>query len=525
MVLRIDQSSGENGQVGVNPFRKNQAGYSTLQPGTIIIFGATGDLTRRKLIPALCNLAGDGLLTAPITIAGFGRREYTDESFRGHLREGIVQFSRTQPARFTALDDFLSRVVYHRGSFDRVDDFVALGRRLAELESRRGGPPNRLYYLATPPEAFPEILRNLKTAGLAGKEVPGGGWNRIIIEKPYGRDLKSAWMLTGATHAGFAEDQVFRIDHYLGKETVQNILAFRLGNGIFEPLWNRNYIDQVQITVAETLGIEGRAGYFNTAGITRDMLQSHILQLFSLIAMEPPVSFEPGHIHDEKVKLLRSVRLPHPNILAESVVRGQYAAGSAGGQEVTGYRQEPNVPPDSMTETYLALKLEIDNWRWAGVPFYIRTGKRLAKKVTEVDIIFREPPFRMFAQTGLERFQPNVLGIKIQPEEGISLDIGCKRPGPMYQIEPVSMAFNYATSFGVPSPEAYERLLLDSLLGDNTLFARADEVDLSWQLVDPIIGLWEAGTQVPLVFYEAGGWGPHEADLLLAASGRRWRRL
>lgn len=525
MVLGHDRSAREVEQTGVNPFRRSQAGHPALQPTTIVIFGATGDLTRRKLIPALCNLAADGLMTAPISIVGFARREHSDESFRGHLREALAQFSRTRPNRFAGLDDFLSRVSYFRGSFDRVEDYVALGKRLTELESRRGGPPNRLYYLATPPEAFPEILRNLKAAGLSGKEVPGGGWNRIIIEKPYGRDLKSAWMLTGAVHTGFSEDQVYRIDHYLGKETVQNILAFRLGNGIFEPLWNRNYIDQVQITVAETVGIEGRAGYFDTAGIARDMLQSHILQLFSLIAMEPPVSFEPGHIHDEKVKLLRSVRPPDAEMSTDAVVRGQYSAGSVGGKEVSGYREEPGIRPDSSTETYLALALEIDNWRWGGVPFFIRTGKRLAKKVTEVDIIFREPPYRMFAQAGLDRLQPNVLAIKIQPEEGISLDIGCKRPGPKYQIEPVSMEFNYATSFGVPSPEAYERLLLDSLLGDGTLFARADEVDLSWQLVDPIINLWENNPEVPLVSYEAGGWGPHEADLLLTRGGRRWRRL
>jgi glucose-6-phosphate 1-dehydrogenase len=525
MILRRDRSAHEAEQIGVNPFRKTQAGHPAVQPGTIIIFGATGDLTRRKLIPALYNLTADGLLTAPIAIVGFARREHTDETFRSHLRQALEQFCGGSPNRIAGRDDFLSKVSYHRGSFDRVEDYVSLGKRLTELESRRGGPPNRLYYLATPPEAFPEILRNLKAAGLSGKEVPGGGWNRIIIEKPYGRDLKSAWMLTGAVHTGFSEDQVYRIDHYLGKETVQNILAFRLGNGIFEPLWNRTYIDQVQITVAETVGVEGRAGYFDTAGIARDMLQSHILQLFSLIAMEPPVSFEPGHIHDEKVKLLRSVRPLDPERSAGTIVRGQYSAGSVGGSEVPGYRQEPGVPPDSTTETYLALTLEIDNWRWAGVPFHIRAGKRLAKKVTEVDIIFREPPYRMFAEAGLDRFQPNVLAIKIQPEEGIALDIGCKRPGPRYQIEPVSMEFNYTTSFGIPSPEAYERLLLDSLLGDGTLFARSDEVDLSWQLVDPIMSQWESNPDVPLVFYEAGGWGPHEADLLLTRGDRRWRRL
>jgi len=512
-------------KAGVNPFRRYQTGHADAEPCSIVIFGASGDLTRRKLVPALFNLVVEEALTAPFNIIGFARREDNDDDFRKKLHQALDDHSRSLPERFTGLNDFLRRISYHRGSFDRPEDFTALKNHLLDIEKKRGGPRNRLYYLATPPESFTEIIRNLKAAGLTGNGLNSEGWTRIIIEKPYGRDLKSAWTLTGAVHSSFAENQVYRIDHYLGKETVQNILAFRLGNGIFEPLWNRRYVDHVQITVAETLGVENRAAYFDQAGIARDMLQSHIMQLFSLIAMEPPASFEAGHIHDEKVKLLRSVHPPEVESLPDILVRGQYTAGSAGGTPVAAYRKEPGINSQSITETYLAIKLEVDNWRWAGVPFYIRTGKRLAKQVSEVDIIFREPPHRIFAQTGIEKLQPNVLGIKIQPEEGISLNISCKRPGQVYQIDPVSMEFNYATSFGVPSPEAYERLLLDAILGDTTLFAREDEVDLSWELADPIIAAWENNPEFPLAFYEAGSWGPREADILLSRHGRHWRRL
>jgi len=520
-----DQTAIHDWHKGKNPFRSTQSGHANAEPCTLIIFGASGDLTRRKLVPALFNLVAEGALTVPFNIVGFARREWSDNDFREKMNEALTSFSRTKPSRFARLDSFNASISYQQGSFENTDDFVALRAALAKVEAERGGPQNRLYYLATPPDSFPDIIRNLKAAKLAGNGFDQNGWNRIIVEKPYGRDLKSAWTLTGAIHSSFAEKDVYRIDHYLGKETVQNILAFRLGNGIFEPLWNRRYIDHVQITVAETLGVGTRAGYFESAGITRDMLQSHILQLFSLISMEPPASFDAEYIRDEKVKLLRSVRPPDAGQLAGAIVRGQYTAGSAGGKDVVGYRQEENVADDSMTDTYLALKLEVDNWRWAGVPFYIRTGKRLAKKVTQVDIVFREPPHKVFRQVGMGKIQPNVLGIKIQPEEGISLSIGSKRPGQFYHIDPVNMEFNYASSFGVPSPEAYERLILDAILGDSTLFAREDEVDLSWGLVDPLIDAAENNPDFPLAFYEAGSWGPHEAEVLLSRSGREWRRL
>ncbi len=514
------------GATGVNPFRRFQSGHANAEPCTLIIFGASGDLTKRKLVPALFNLVVDQSLTVPFDIVGFSRSEFSDEDFRKRMLEGLEKYSRNNPQTFQGTSDFLAGMCYLSGNIDNADDYAALAAKIKEVEGRRGGPKNRLYYLATPPGAFTDIIRNLKTAGLAGVQADeSAGWCRIVIEKPYGRDLKSAWSLTGAVHTSFRENQVYRIDHYLGKETVQNILAFRLGNGIFEPLWNRKHIDHVQITVAETLGVEGRAGYFEKSGIIRDMLQSHILQLFSLIVMEPPVAFEADYIRDEKVKALRSVRQPKIKDLRNQVVRGQYAAGSAGGREAVGYREEPGVDPRSMTDTYVALRLEVDNWRWSGVPFYIRTGKRLAKKATEVAIVFKEPPHRIFRQAGMENLQPNVLGIKIQPEEGISLTIGSKRPGQSYQIDPVNMEFNYAASFGVPSPEAYERLLLDAILGDTTLFAREDEVELSWSLVDPMITTWESDPGFPLAFYEAGSWGPREADILLSRHNRSWRRL
>ena len=512
-------------QTGINPFRRYQAGHANIEPCSVVIFGASGDLTNRKLIPAIFNVVAEGALTAPVEIIGFARREKTHESFRDEMREALKQHSRTSPEAYKGLDKFLSSIYYTVGNFDDIEAFHELRAFLEKLETARGTIPNRLFYLATPPEAFPEIIRNLKNSGLSDPADDGNSWTRIIIEKPYGRDLKSAWMLTGAVHLAFAENQVYRIDHYLGKETVQNILAFRLGNGIFEPLWNRRYIDHVQITVAETLGVENRAGYFEQSGITRDMLQSHILQLFSLIAMEPPVSFDAQYIRDEKVKLLRAVRPIDLENLASVMVRGQYVAGSVGGRKVSGYRDEPDVEAQSMTETYLALRLEIDSWRWAGVPFYIRTGKRLAKKVTEVDIVFKQPPYQIFKQVGIDNLQPNVLGIKIQPEEGISLCIGSKRPGQSYEINPVSMEFNYATSFGVPSPEAYERLLLDAILGDTTLFAREDEVDLSWGLIDPLLEAWKNNSDIPMTQYEAGSWGPHEADILLSRGKRSWRVL
>jgi len=511
--------------LGMNPFRRNQTGHANAEPCSIVIFGASGDLTRRKLIPAIFNLVAQKSLTVPFDIIAFARREETTDSFREKMLDNLRKYSRTKSDNYPGLTDFLSSLSYHRGNFENLDDFVALEARLKELETRRGGPHNRLYYMATPPDAFSEIIRNLKAAGMTDHDLQKEHWVRIVVEKPYGHDLKSAWMLTGAVHAGFSEDQIYRIDHYLGKETVQNILAFRLGNGIFEPLWNCRYIDHVQITVGETLGIEGRAAYFEKAGIIRDMLQSHIFQLLSLIAMEPPASFDAKYIRDEKVKLLRSIYIPDMNNLPNIIVRGQYTAGSVGGKEVPGYRQEEGVNPQSMTETYLAIKLEIENWRWAGVPFYIRMGKRMAKKVTEADIIFKTPPHQIFKQVGNDTPQPNVLGIKIQPDEGISLNIGCKRPGQSYQIDPVNMEFNYATSFGTPTPEAYERLILDAILGDSTLFAREDEVDLSWQLIDPIIETWGSDPGFPIAFYEAGSWGPRESSVLLSRSGRNWQRL
>jgi glucose-6-phosphate 1-dehydrogenase len=501
-----------------NPLREGSVTLRAADPCTIVVFGATGDLTHRKLLPALFALSREKLLHPKSAVIGFARRPLSDQQFRDAASPSESGAPSHEWQRFAA------SLFYRQGSFENPADYAGLRAALEALERERGTAGNRIYYFATPPDAYPLILEGLRAAGLVHPAGDPSRWARVIIEKPFGHDLETARALNAQVHASFDERQVFRIDHYLGKETVQNILVLRLGNGIFEPLWNNRYVDQVQISVAEAVGVEGRANYFERAGVLRDMLQNHMLQLLTLTAMEPPARFEADAVRDEKVKVLRALTPLRRDQAAERTVRAQYAAGAVAGSAVAGYRQEPGVGPRSETETFLAAKLEIDNWRWAGVPFYVRSGKRLAKRATEIAIVFRHPPYALFRSAGCEALDANVLRLRIQPDEGISLSFGSKSPGQSLHIDPVRMDFNYLTSFGADPPEAYERLLLDCNLGDSTLFARRDEVELAWEQVDAIAAGWaEKGPS--LASYPAGTWGPPESDRLLERDGRHWYRL
>lgn len=515
-------NSIEQADTLVNPFRAGEEDRVAAGPCSIVIFGASGDLAQRKLIPALFALKRSGFLDERHPIIGFARSDNTDEGFREEMREALRAHSRFGVDDTAAVDAFLKTLYYHVGDYATSDTYITLAHRIEEVAERHGAGASCLFYLATPPGSFGRILENLSIADLV--EESGGHFRRVIVEKPIGSDRASARELNDQIHQSFSEAQVFRIDHYLGKETVQNLLAFRFGNGIFEPLWNRRYIDHVQITVAESIGVGSRSGYFDRAGITRDMFQSHILQLLTLITMEPPIAIHGESIRDEKVKVLRAIKPFTRTEAIRNVVRAQYTAGMVTGADAVGYRDEEDIPADSQTETFMALRLEIDNWRWSGVPFYVRTGKRLAKRVTQVNIVYRKPPLAFFEQYGYSATEPNVLGIRIQPEEGIALGFVAKRPGPSFRIDPVRMDFSYRTSFGRQSPEAYERLLLDAIIGETSLFAREDEVDLSWKFVDPIIASWGADG-APLYHYPAGGWGPDESDALLRRSGRDWLRV
>ncbi|HEY3227971.1 MAG TPA: glucose-6-phosphate dehydrogenase [Roseiflexaceae bacterium] len=503
-----------------NPLRAGLRMQRTPEPCTVVIFGATGDLTHRKLVPALYNLQRERLLPPGFNVVGFARRDWTDSFFHNSLHKDAAQFSRS------GLDDtlwnsFAEGISYVPASFDDPAGYEALAGRLALLDEQGGASGNRLFYLATPPESYSTIIQQLGAAGLA--HSPSGGWVRIIIEKPFGRDLASARALNAEVHQVFDESQVYRIDHYLGKETVQNILVFRFANGIFEPLWDRRYVDHVQITVAETVGVEGRGGYYERAGALRDMVQNHLTQLLTLTAMEPPVGYRADAVRDEKVKVLRAIR--PITAVEDDTVRGQYGPGTINGQAAPGYREEPGVAPDSRTETYVALRFFIDNWRWAGVPFLLRTGKRMPKRASEIAIQFRQVPLLLFDAGPLSDIEPNVLAMKVQPDEGITLRFDSKVPGQANQIRPVTMDFRYNASFGVESPEAYERLLLDAMLGDSTLFTRSDEVEASWSLITPIHQGWDAAPPPGFPNYEAGSWGPKEADKLLGREWRAWRRL
>jgi glucose-6-phosphate 1-dehydrogenase len=488
-------------------------------PTTLVIFGATGDLARRKLLPALYNLAHDGALPERFHLIGVSRKEKAHEDYRQECEEAIHRFSRRKPET-DVLEGLLANVKYVPGTFDDDAVYAKLGTVLDEFEKQDGEPLNRAFYLSTAPSFFPVIVGALGKSKLAHHER---GEVRVIIEKPFGTTLEEARELNRCVLSIFDEPQVFRIDHYLGKETVQNMMAFRFANGMFEPLWNRNYIDSVQITAAEDLGIGSRADYYDHAGALRDLIQNHMLQLLCHVAMEPPVAFSAEEVRNEKVKVLQSIHEPTPAEIPSMAVRAQYAAGHAGGEDVAGYLQEEGVPADSHTETYASLRLEVDNWRWAGVPFYLRTGKRLARKVTEIAVTLKPVPHLAFSQDGSLGVQPNQLVLTLQPNEGVSLRLGAKIPGTRMIIRPVNMEFLYGTAFLSQSPEAYERLITDAMRGDATLFTRNDEVEAQWRICDPIVAAW-AAEPGPLAHYEAGSQGPKEAETLLRGDDR-WRAI
>ncbi len=490
----------------------------------VVIFGASGDLTKRKLIPALYNLALEKRLPERFAVVGYARSEMSHEEFRAKMREGVKEFSRTGLKDEAVWQQFASTLYYVRGGYDEGEGYERLKQFVDSFDHGTRVLPARVYYLATPPDLYGRVIERIAAAGLVPKETDGEPRTRVVIEKPFGTDLQTAHELNHRVHEVLDEKQIYRIDHYLGKETVQNIMVFRFANAVFEPIWNRRYVDHVQITAAESVGVENRGGYYEEAGVVRDMFQNHLLQLLCMTAMEPPVGLDPDSVRDEKGKLLRSVRRVAPEEVAGAAVRGQYGPGKIGGQNVPGYRQESGVAKDSPTVTYAAIRLFIDNWRWEGVPFYLRSGKRMAKRVSEVAIQFKRPPMLLFKSHAVEDVSPNVLVKRIQPDEGVSLTVEVKPPGQDMVISPLSLDFNYEESFGNSPPEAYEALLEDCIEGDSTLFTRHDWVELAWALMDPIIQVWNLSKPKNFSNYDAGSWGPKEADEFLAREGRRWRR-
>jgi len=500
-----------------NPLREGLRLARSPEPASLVIFGGSGDLTARKLLPALYNLALQRLLPASFAVVGSARRPMTTAEFRTELHDAVAEFSRTRPINEDVWSTFAQTIHYVPTSDE--DGYDELARTLDRLDGELGTAGNRLFYLATPPVAYEPIIRSIGAHQLRSPK----GWSRIVVEKPYGHDLRSATDLTSVVLDVFRENEVFRIDHYLGKETVQNILVLRFSNGIFEPIWTRQYVDHVQITAAESLGIEERAGYYDKAGALRDIVQNHLLQLLALVAMEPPAAFDDRAVRDEKVKVLRALRPIPEEEVAERTVRAQYAAGYIGGEKVHGYRQEPGVAPGSSTETFVAMKCFVDNWRWEGIPFYVRTGKRMPKRSTEIAIQFRVAPHRIFTKAASEGLEANALVLRIQPDEGIALKFGAKVPVQGLRIRTVNMDFGYGAAFMVDAPDAYETLILDALRGDATLFTRRDEVEQQWAFADPILARWREGDP-PLATYAAGTWGPPEADALIERDGRAWRR-
>jgi glucose-6-phosphate 1-dehydrogenase len=498
----------------VNPLQDGLRLEPTPGPAILVIFGASGDLTRRKLLPALYRLSRDQRLPARFSIVGVAREEFGDQGFRDEFLESLREFAGVTHEDEVA-HSLCERLHYIGGDFQNPAIYQQLAAQIQTIDATGGV----LFYLAIPPGAYPNVIEQLGAAGLA--TTTGPGWRRIIIEKPFGTDLRTARELNGIVHQHFAEEQVFRIDHYLGKETVQNLMVFRFANGMFEPVWNRRYIDHVQITAAETVGVERRAAYYEGAGALRDMVQNHLMQLLSLVAMEPPIAFTAESVRDRKMDALLSVQ----PLAGEHVVRAQYRGGWVAGAEVPAYRQEPSVAAASTTETFVALRLQLDSWRWAGVPFFLRTGKRLPKRTTEIAIQFRRPPLQIFKRVSRSSVAPNLLIINVQPDEGISVRFEAKLPGTRMQLAPVMMNFRYGTAFGGSVPEAYETLLLDAMLGDPTLFARHDFVESSWALITPIHERWGAEARATLPDYEAGEWRCDESDALIEREGRRWRTL
>jgi glucose-6-phosphate 1-dehydrogenase len=508
-----------------NPFAEGENRIIRPPATVLVIFGASGDLTHRKLVPALANLAQDGYLPEQFFVIGASRTALTDEEFREKLRESVTRFSR-RPIASEVWRQFAERIFYLALDGKDPAAFVRLRQKLGSLEERAGERLNYLYYLSTAPEHFAPIATNLKGSGLV--ESPGAALRTtfLIVEKPFGFDKPSAKELNQLLRKNFREEQIFRIDHYLGKETVQNILVFRFANGIFEPLWNAKYIDHIEISVCEDIGVGSRAPYFDSNGITRDVVQNHLLQMLALLCIEPPISLtDPDSIRNEKVKVLRMIRRMSTADVHRNTARAQYRKGFIQGSPVAGYLDEKGVSPNSQTETAVAMKLQIDNWRWAGVPIYVRAGKRLPKRITQISVLFKAPPAALFKGRQVGELFPNVLSIQVQPKEGISLSVNSKPPGPRLRVRTVEMDFTYDHSFGIASPEAYERLLLDAMKGDQTLFTRDDEIDESWDLLAPIFEAWTGTEPPPLNSYEAGTWGPPEFDQLLESSGHSWRTL
>ena len=507
----------------INPLRQGLRVERMPDPNAFVLFGATGDLAHRKVMPAIYQLLRANLLPAEFSVVAVARRPYTDEAFRAEVRTSLDKYSRVVPIDETQWTELAKRITYQQ--LDFADDAVydRLCERLDALDVERGTSGNRLYYLATQPSQVTEIVQQMGRVGLAN-EQHGAGWRRVVVEKPFGRDLDSARKLNHELNKVFRESQIYRIDHYLGKETVRNLMVFRFGNGIFEPVWNRSYVDHVQITVAESIGVEGRGAFYEETGASRDILQNHLLQLMTLVAMEPPSSFSADALRDQKVQVLRAIAPPDLEQVKRSVVRGQYAAGWIGGEPAPGYREEPEVDPQSETETFVAGCFTIDDWRWGGVPFYLRAGKRMPKRATEIAIQFKEVPLRLFRESTGDP-APNVLAMRIQPDEGIMLRFAAKVPGLGLDVRTVNMDFAYGTSFAVDSPDAYETLILDAILGDASLFTRADEVEAAWSIVTPIINSWAAMPAPHFPDYAAGTWGPEAATELIERDGRRWRRI
>ena len=501
-----------------NPFQDALRFERRVPPCSLVIFGANGDLTRRKLLPALYRLAYDRRLAPAFAIIGISRTRMSDDEFRQRMRSAMEEFLTETPFDESLWSGFAAGLYYVSGDVNDAETYRELGARLEQIDKERQTGGNVLFYLSTQPSQYETVAQGLGAAGLQH----GPGWRRLVVEKPFGHDLASARILNEELQKVFPERDIYRIDHYLGKETVQNITAFRFGNGIFEPVWNRRYINHVQITAAESIGVEGRGAYYQEAGALRDMIQNHLLQLMATIAMEPPTTFEPDNVRDERAKLLRSIRIPRREQVPEIAVAGQYGPGRIGGEDLPGFRQEPGVRAGAQTATYAAVTLFVENWRWAGVPFYLRSGKRLPKRVTDIAIQYNPAPLSLFGEDSAAAIHPNLMIVRIQPEEGISLRFQSKQPGSGMMLRPVTMDFNYGSSFGVRSPSAYETLLLDAMAGDATLYSRQDMVDASWRVVQPILDAW-SNTSQPFPNYPAGSWGPKAADEMLARRGHTWR--
>ena len=508
----------------VNPFGIGLRTDRATAPCQLVIFGASGDLTTRKLLPAIYNLAQADLLPPAFSVVGFARNEMTDDAFRDRLSTAVATSGDVRQRDKAVLDRLAQRTHYVWGDFHDAAAYATLKKALDQYDAQHVTGGNRIFYIATPASLFGDIVEKLHGAGLAGA-AEGGHFVRIIVEKPFGRDLASAQTLNAEMLRYLSEGQIYRIDHYLGKETVQNILVFRFANGIFEPIWNRRYVDHVQIIVAESLGIEGRGNFYEETGVVRDIIQNHALQLLSLVAMEPPTTFDARDFRDEKIRVIEAIKPIAPGGIPMECVRGQYGPGFIAGESVVGYREEPAVSKDSITPTYAAFRFFVDNWRWADVPFYVRSGKRLPKRLTEIAIQFKRAPHLPFRKGQIDELSGNVLALRIQPDEGITLKFGAKVPGPSMRIRSVNMDFGYGATFGREDASPYERLILDCMKGDQTLFDRADGVEAAWALIDPVLTAWAADPGVAFPNYAAGSWGPAQADDLLARDGRAWRRL